>query len=158
MLQSFKTEITLMFEERPDVLKTVLQIRIRDAVLFDPWIRASGWEKIQIQIQDTHAGSQKLCKQILGYKYFLCCISGSSAFLIMDPGWIWDNMPDLHNWFFLSMSYFNCVNNCWILRYVGRDGNDDISEAVLRKLSPALHRVPTPQAYCNRAHSFLYIF
>jgi hypothetical protein len=40
MRQIFKTEIT------------VLQIRIQDAVLFDPWIWASGRKKIQIQIRD----------------------------------------------------------------------------------------------------------
>jgi hypothetical protein len=78
-----------MIEDRPDVFKTVLQIRIRDAVLFDPWIRASRWEKIQIRIQDMHPGShfRELSKKFLGYKYFLCCGSGFSAFSSINPGW-----------------------------------------------------------------------
>ncbi len=53
----FASKIEIYFQPSPIFVArfsffSVLRIRIRDWVLFDPWIRDPGWEKVSIRIRD----------------------------------------------------------------------------------------------------------
>jgi hypothetical protein len=67
-----------------DEFITVLWIRIRDPMLFDPWIRYPGW----VKNQDPDPGSYfESFKNIFGLKYFDADPgSGMEKIRIRDPG------------------------------------------------------------------------